>query len=101
MSQRESMKVVVPAGARPNFVKIGLLPPDIRRREDLKPVLIRPGQHDDSQLSDRFFPDLDIDTPAYNPEAGSGTDIVQTADVMERWRSSAEISSATILTGAP
>ena len=101
MSERESMKVVVLAGARLNFVKIGPLLPEIRRREDLKPMLIRTGLHDDSQLSDRFFPDLDIGTPAYKPGVGSGSDIVLTADVMERWRSSAEMTSATISAVAP
>lgn len=101
LSERESMKVVMIAGARPNFVKIGPLLPEMRRREGLKPVLIHTGQHDDSQRSDRFFADLDIDTPAYNLGVGSGSDPVQTADVMERWRSSAEMTSATISAVAP
>ena len=97
MSERESMRVAMIAAARPNFFKIGSLLPEMRRREDLKPVLIHAGQHDDSQLSNRFFADLDIDMPACNPGVGSGSDPVQTAEGMERWRSSAEMLSATIL----
>ena len=77
--------------------KIEPLLPEMRRREGLKPVLIHTRQHDDSRLSDRFFADLDIDTPAHNLEVGSGSNTVQTADVS----SSAEMTSATISAAAP
>ena len=50
--------IVVIAGARPNCVTIGALLRDMRRRKDLKPMLIHTRQHWDSQRSDRFFADL-------------------------------------------
>ena len=78
------MKIVVIAGARPNFVKISPLLRAMRRRPDIKPVLVHTGQHYDAQLSDQFFTDLGIEAPAYNLEVGSGSHAVQTAEVMKR-----------------
>ncbi len=78
------MKILVIAGARPNFVKIGPLLKQMRRRTDMQAVLVHTGQHYDQQLSERFFTDLAIDPPAYNLEVGSGSHAVQTAEVMKR-----------------
>jgi UDP-N-acetylglucosamine 2-epimerase (non-hydrolysing) len=78
------MKIVVIAGARPNFVKISPLLRAMRRRPDITPVLVHTGQHYDAQLSDQFFTDLGIEAPAYNLEVGSGSHAVQTAEVMKR-----------------
>jgi UDP-N-acetylglucosamine 2-epimerase (non-hydrolysing) len=78
------MKVVVIAGARPNFVKISPLLRAMRRRPNITPVLVHTGQHYDAQLSDQFFADLGIEAPAYNLEVGSGSHAVQTAEVMKR-----------------
>ena len=78
------MKIVVIAGARPNFVKISPLLRAMRRRPDITPVLVHTGQHYDAQLSDQFFTDLGIEAPAYNLEVGSGSHAIQTAEVMKR-----------------
>jgi UDP-N-acetylglucosamine 2-epimerase (non-hydrolysing) len=78
------MKIVVIAGARPNFVKISPLLRAMRRRRDMVPVLVHTGQHYDAQLSDQFFSDLGIEAPAYNLEVGSGSHAVQSAEVMKR-----------------
>ena len=78
------MKIVVIAGARPNFVKISPLLRAMRRRPAITPVLVHTGQHYDAQLSDQFFTDLGIEAPAYNLEVGSGSHAVQTAEVMKR-----------------
>ena len=78
------MKIVVIAGARPNFVKISPLLRAMRRRPHITPVLVHTGQHYDAQLSDQFFTDLGIEAPAYNLEVGSGSHAVQTAEVMKR-----------------
>ena len=78
------MKVVVIAGARPNFVKISPLLRAMRRRPNITPMLVHTGQHYDAQLSDQFFADLGIEAPAYNLEVGSGSHAVQTAEVMKR-----------------
>jgi UDP-N-acetylglucosamine 2-epimerase (non-hydrolysing) len=78
------MKIIVIAGARPNFVKISPLLRAMRRRPDITPVLVHTGQHYDAQLSDQFFTDLGIEAPAHNLEVGSGSHAVQTAEVMKR-----------------
>ncbi len=78
------MKIIVIAGARPNFVKVSPLLRAMRRRDRIRPVLVHTGQHYDPQLSDTFFADLEIDPPAYNLEVGSGSHAVQTAEVMKR-----------------
>lgn len=78
------MKIIVIAGARPNFVKVSPLLRAMRRRERIRPVLVHTGQHYDPQLSDSFFADLEIEPPAYNLEVGSGSHAVQTAEVMKR-----------------
>ena len=78
------MKIVIIAGARPNFVKIGPLLRAMRRRPGITPVLVHTGQHYDAQLSEQFFKDLGIEAPAYNLEVGSGSHAVQTAEVMKR-----------------
>jgi UDP-N-acetylglucosamine 2-epimerase (non-hydrolysing) len=78
------MKILVIAGARPNFVKISPLLRAMRRRPNMRPVLVHTGQHYDAQLSDQFFTDLGIEAPAYNLEVGSGSHAVQTAEVMKR-----------------
>jgi UDP-N-acetylglucosamine 2-epimerase (non-hydrolysing) len=78
------MKIVVIAGARPNFVKISPLLRAMGRRPGMTPVLVHTGQHYDAQLSDQFFTDLGIEAPAYNLEVGSGTHALQTAEVMKR-----------------
>jgi UDP-N-acetylglucosamine 2-epimerase (non-hydrolysing) len=78
------MKIIVIAGARPNFVKISPLLRTMRKRPGITPVLVHTGQHYDAQLSDQFFTDLGIEAPAHNLEVGSGSHAVQTAEVMKR-----------------
>jgi UDP-N-acetylglucosamine 2-epimerase (non-hydrolysing) len=76
------MKIVLVAGARPNFVKIAPLLREMRRHPDLVPVLVHTGQHYDHALSSQFFADLDIPVPDVNLGVGSGSHAAQTAEVM-------------------
>jgi UDP-N-acetylglucosamine 2-epimerase (non-hydrolysing) len=78
------MKILVIAGARPNFVKIAPLLREMNKRSAMQPVLVHTGQHYDQQLSERFFADLCIEPPSYNLEVGSASHAVQTAEVMKR-----------------
>lgn len=78
------MKIVVIAGARPNFVKISPLLRAMRRRGGITPLLVHTGQHYDDRLSGRLFGDLGIEAPRYNLEVGSGSHAAQTAEVMKR-----------------
>ena len=79
------MKILVIAGARPNFVKVAPLLREMRKRRDMQAVLVHTGQHYDQQLSEQFFADLSIEPPSYNLEVGSASHAVQTAEVMKRF----------------
>jgi len=76
------MKIVNIVGARPNLMKIAPLMAEMRRFPDIEPLLIHTGQHYDSNMSGRFFEELDIPRPDYNLEIGSGSHTWQTAQIM-------------------
>src|SRR5262245_42279691 len=80
------LKVVLVAGARPNFMKIAPLMDALRRRpERFSPYLVHTGQHYDEALSKVFFVDLEIPRPDRNLEVGSGSHAQQTAEIMRRF----------------
>lgn len=83
-----SRKVLLVAGARPNFMKIA---PIIRALTvwngenpdgKVEQVLVHTGQHYDPEMSEIFFQDLEIPAPAHFLGVGSGSHAVQTARVM-------------------
>lgn len=92
------MKIIIVAGARPNFMKIA---PIIRQlkveSEKLKVLsqkandyrlmtidylLVHTGQHYDYEMSQVFFEDLEIPEPDIYLDVGSGTHAEQSAKVM-------------------
>jgi len=83
-------KILIVAGARPNFMKIAPIIKALERRNKLPPSgsatlshkLVHTGQHYDAKMSDVFFSELGIPAPDINLEAGSGSHAVQTANVM-------------------
>jgi len=88
----KTLKLLVVAGARPNFMKIA---PLIRAAQNACRIadgyyafecrLIHTGQHYDAAMSDVFFRELGIPQPDVNLDAGSGSHAAQTAKVMERF----------------
>lgn len=78
------MKIVLVAGARPNFVKISPILKEMREHPSLHPILVHTGQHYDDALSERFFSDLAIQEPDVKLGVGSGSHAVQTAEVLRR-----------------
>jgi UDP-N-acetylglucosamine 2-epimerase (non-hydrolysing) len=76
------MKVLVVAGARPNFMKVAPVLAELERAGH-QGVLVHTGQHYDASMSDAFFADLGIPAPDFHLGVGSGTHAVQTARVME------------------
>ncbi len=76
------MKVMLIAGARPNFMKIAPLYREALKYEDLTCKLVHTGQHYDFEMSETFFFDLDIPDPDFYLRAGSGSHAVQTAEIM-------------------
>jgi UDP-N-acetylglucosamine 2-epimerase (non-hydrolysing) len=80
------MLIDIIAGARPNFIKIAPIIEAISKRSragaPMQYRLVHTGQHYDKKMSGDFFEQLDIPTPHYNLEAGSGTQAEQTAKIM-------------------
>ncbi len=76
-------KIMLIAGARPNFMKIA----PIARALDLHAdqfsyKIVHTGQHYDQNMSDIFFEELGIRKPDYHLGAGGGTHSQQTAKIM-------------------
>ena len=84
------LKLLLIAGARPNFMKVAPLIKCIRSRETEKKQngvrleyrLVHTGQHYDEKMSNVFFAELGIPAPDINLGVGSGSHAVQTARVM-------------------
>ncbi len=77
------IRVINVVGARPNFMKVGPIMEEMRRRPNrFAPLLVHTGQHYDESMSDAFFEDLDIPRPDINLEVGSASHAEQTARIM-------------------
>src|SRR3954462_16015083 len=76
------MRVLVIAGARPNFMKVAPILRALQAAGD-EGILVHTGQHFDASMSDAFFRDLAIPDPNFHLGVGSGTHAVQTAKIME------------------
>jgi UDP-N-acetylglucosamine 2-epimerase (non-hydrolysing) len=87
------VRVLVIAGARPNFMKVAPLIKSIRARNreteqtavEIDYRLVHTGQHYDEKMSDVFFSELGVPAPDVNLGVGSGSHAVQTATVMTRF----------------
>lgn len=75
-------KVILVAGARPNFMKIAPILRSIENHQDLNAILVHTGQHYDDNMSEAFFSELGIRKADYYLDVGSGTHAVQTASIM-------------------
>ncbi len=78
------MRLVVLAGARPNFMKVAPLMSSMAKDPNFEVILIHTGQHYDGSMSGSFLRDLRIPTPDHHLEVGSGSHAQQTAAVMRR-----------------
>jgi len=82
------LKLILVAGARPNFMKIAPLIRAIdehnqsRHSTKINFSLIHTGQHYDHNMSDIFFGELGIPAPDINLGIGSGSQAEQTAKIM-------------------
>ncbi len=76
-------KVVLLAGARPNYMKIFPVWREIKSRLcGLEPIIVHTGQHYDAVMSDIFFRDFGMPPPDHFLGVGSASHGVQTAKVM-------------------
>ena len=86
----EKLKLLLVAGARPNFMKVAPLIKGIKAHNAKNKVgaaaidyrLVHTGQHYDDTMSDVFFRDLGIPVPEVHLGVGSGSHAEQTAKVM-------------------
>src|SRR5688572_28200471 len=76
------MKVLVVAGARPNFMKVAPILRALTTR-GAEGVFVHTGQHYDATMSDAFLRDLSMPAPAWHLGVGSGSHAQQTARIME------------------
>jgi UDP-N-acetylglucosamine 2-epimerase (non-hydrolysing) len=89
----KQLKILIIAGARPNFMKVAPIIKCIRSHAEgsapngpgLEYRLVHTGQHYDEKMSDVFFNELGIPAPDINLEVGSGSHAVQTANVMTKF----------------
>jgi UDP-N-acetylglucosamine 2-epimerase (non-hydrolysing) len=101
-----NMKMILVAGARPNFMKVAPLVRTIERfnylvtrdsqhvtcnselatrNPQLDYLLVHTGQHYDMAMSEAFFRELELPKPDINLEVGSSSHAVQTAEIMKRF----------------
>lgn len=78
------MKVLVVAGARPNFMKVAPVLRALEARSH-QAVLVHTGQHYDSTMSDDIFRDLGLRQPDHHLGVGGGSHAQQTGRIMEQF----------------
>lgn len=75
-------KIILVAGARPNFMKVSPLYHELGKHSAFSALLVHTGQHYDYNMSDAFWKDLKLPKPHVFLGVGSGSHAVQTANVM-------------------
>jgi UDP-N-acetylglucosamine 2-epimerase (non-hydrolysing) len=81
LTEVNQKRIIIVAGARPNFIKIAPLMQCFSQQKTIKPILVHTGQHYDIKMSGQFFTDLNIPVPDINLEVGSGSHATQTARI--------------------
>ncbi|HEV7701715.1 MAG TPA: UDP-N-acetylglucosamine 2-epimerase (non-hydrolyzing) [Pyrinomonadaceae bacterium] len=77
------LKILLIAGARPNFMKVAPIYAEMCRRSKVfEPKIVHTGQHYDAAMSDAFFDDLGMPKPDIHLGVGSASHAVQTAKIM-------------------
>ncbi|MFP3982472.1 MAG: non-hydrolyzing UDP-N-acetylglucosamine 2-epimerase [Desulfurivibrionaceae bacterium] len=76
------MKILLIAGARPNFMKIAPIVRVAGQHPEVECRIVHTGQHYDFEMSQSFFRDLEIPEPDFFLGSGSGSHAEQTARIM-------------------
>jgi UDP-N-acetylglucosamine 2-epimerase (non-hydrolysing) len=76
------MRVLLVAGARPNFMKIAPIYRESKQVAGVDCWIVHTGQHYDYEMSQAFFDDLELPAPDHFLDAGSGSHAAQTAKIM-------------------
>ncbi len=79
-------KIIVVAGARPNFMKVAPILADLRSDpQHFEPLLVHTGQHYDYQMSEVFFDELELPPPDVYLDAARAHPSQQTADIIAKF----------------
>ena len=84
MTAKSPLRVLLVAGARPNFMKVAPLFEALARAGHTH-IFVHTGQHYDAAMSDTFLRELAMPEPDEHLEVGSDTHARQTARLMERF----------------
>ena len=77
------MKIATIVGARPNFIKAGVVSRALQKTGKFDELIIHTGQHYDKNMSDVFFKELDMPAPKFNLCVGSCRHGQQTGRMLE------------------
>lgn len=78
------MKVLTVIGARPQFIKAGVVSAELAKYPDVDEIVVHTGQHFDSNMSDVFFSELRMCLPKYVLDIHGGTHGEMTARMLQR-----------------
>ena len=78
-------KIILVAGARPNFMKIAPLIQELNENSIIETFLLHTGQHYDEKMSELFFRQLNIPKPNINLGVGSESHAIQFSRIIERF----------------
>src|SRR5262245_50638989 len=81
VQMRSPYRILNVIGARPNLMKVAPLLAEMRRFDDICPLLVHTGQHYDHSMSGVFFDQLRIPEPNWTLGVGSGSHHYQTAEI--------------------
>ncbi|MDP6777868.1 MAG: UDP-N-acetylglucosamine 2-epimerase (non-hydrolyzing) [Candidatus Latescibacteria bacterium] len=80
------MKIVLVAGARPNFPKIAPIAAELRKQpERFEALVVHTGQHYDYNLSQVFFDDLELPPPDFTLDARRDDPTAQMGDILVKF----------------
>jgi UDP-N-acetylglucosamine 2-epimerase (non-hydrolysing) len=80
------LKIVLVAGARPNFMKVAPVLAELRQYpQEFSPFLVHTGQHYDYRMSEIFFEELGLPPPDAYLEARGDSVALQTADIIAKF----------------
>lgn len=78
-------KIITIVGARPQIIKSSAISRAVQNvfSEQLEELIVHTGQHYDENMSKVFFEEMNIPTPHFNLQVGSGSHGQQTAKMLE------------------
>jgi UDP-GlcNAc3NAcA epimerase len=79
------VKILTVVGARPQFIKAAAVSRTIREKysNSIEEIILHTGQHNDQNMSQVFFDELDIPKPKFNLEISGGSHGAMTGKMLE------------------